>query len=96
MLTLDSQPKLAAKARLRFDRHSGQHLLIYPERGMQLDDTAAQIVQLCDGVRSVAVIAQELAERYAQAAPQIEKDVLEFLQSLSERCLIDDLAVAVQ
>ena len=29
-----SRPKLAAKARLRFDRHEQRFLLLYPERGL--------------------------------------------------------------
>ena len=90
LLTANSCPKLAAKVRLRFDRHSGQYLLIFPERGIQLDATAAEIVKLCDGVRSIATIAQELAQRYAQDVTQIEKDVLELLQSLHDRCVVED------
>ena len=94
MLTRDSQPRLNPKVRLRFDRHSGQHMLVYPERGMQLDATAAEILQLCDGAKNIATIAGELAQRYAHDATRIEQDALEFLQALSDRCLIDDIAQA--
>ena len=89
MLTRDDIPKLAGKVRLRFDRHSGQHLLLYPERGMQLDATAAEILQLCDGTRSVAAVALELAQRHRHECADVERDVLTFLQQLRDRCLIE-------
>ena len=54
-------PKLARKARLRFDRHSGGHMIIYPERGLALNESAAAIAKLCDGTRTVAAIVGELA-----------------------------------
>jgi hypothetical protein len=37
-------PRLAPRARLRFDRHAGQWLLLYPERGLALNASAAAIV----------------------------------------------------
>lgn len=89
MLTPSDIPRLAAKVRLRFDRHSGQHLLLYPERGMQLDATAAEILQLCDGSRTIAAVAGELAQRHHHPDGAVESDVLRFLQQLSDRCLIE-------
>ena len=89
MLTRADTPRLAAKVRLRFDRHSGQHLLLYPERGMQLDARAAEILQLCDGSRSIAVVAAELAQRHHHPVAATEADVLSFLQQLQDRCLIE-------
>jgi pyrroloquinoline quinone biosynthesis protein D len=89
MLTRDDIPRLAVKVRLRFDRHSGQHLLLYPERGMQLDARAAEILQLCDGTRSIAEVAAVLAQQHHHPLSAIESDVLAFLQQLRERCLIE-------
>ena len=42
-LPADARPRLAGKARLRFDRRSARHLLLYPERGLVLSPTAAEI-----------------------------------------------------
>jgi coenzyme PQQ biosynthesis protein PqqD len=89
MLTRNDTPRLAGKVRLRFDRHSGQHLLLYPERGMQLDPRAAEILQLCDGARTIAVVAAELAQRHHHPVNTVESDVLTFLQQLHDRCLIE-------
>jgi len=49
MILADSRPQLAPKARLRFDRLSGGYLLLYPERGLALNPTAASTLQLCTG-----------------------------------------------
>jgi pyrroloquinoline quinone biosynthesis protein D len=89
MLTRSDTPRLASKVRLRFDRHSGQYLLLYPERGMQLDARAAEILQLCDGSRTIAAVAAELAQQHHHEVERVESDVLTFLQQLQERCLIE-------
>ena len=81
-------PKLAKKARLKHDRHSNSTMLIYPERGLELNDVAASIAAKIDGTRSVRVIAEELAEEYEAEADVIEKDVIAFLGDLSDRGLL--------
>ena len=89
MSSADARPKLAAKARLRFDRHEGQHMLIYPEKGMTLNATAAAVAELCTGEHSVAEIIEQLAARHA-ATPRerVEHDVLAFLEQLALRGLL--------
>ena len=85
------RPRLAAKARLRFDARTSRYLLLYPEKGMQLNGTAADIVQLCTGERTVGEIIAELATKYApQPRESIEREVLSFLTALADRQLIDD------
>src|SRR5947209_5700763 len=55
------RPRLAAKARLRFDKRESKHILLYPERGLLLNDTAAAILQACDGSRTLDEIVEVLA-----------------------------------
>jgi coenzyme PQQ biosynthesis protein PqqD len=55
-----SGPRLAAGARLRWDRIDGQYLLLYPERGLALNESAAAILRLCDGSRTIDDIVSEL------------------------------------
>jgi pyrroloquinoline quinone biosynthesis protein D len=55
-----SKPRLAARARLRWDRIDGRYLLLYPERGLALNESAAAILQLCDGSRTIDDIVTEL------------------------------------
>jgi len=89
MIAPEVRPRLAAKARLRLDRKTNRYLLLYPEKGMQLNATAADIVQLCTGEHTVAEIIVRLAEKYAQPATVIEREVHAFLEALSERALLE-------
>jgi coenzyme PQQ biosynthesis protein PqqD len=85
----DARPRLAAKARLRFDRKSTRYMLLYPERGLVLNPTAADIVQLCTGEHTVGAIVERLAEKYAtQPREAIEREVLTFLDAMAARGLV--------
>ncbi len=80
---------MAGKARLRFDRASGGYLLLYPERGLALNPTAASILKLCDGERTVDAIVEELQRDYTERpAPELRQDVLEFLEEMARRGLV--------
>ena len=88
MIDLDTRVRLARKARLRRDPRSNNMMLLYPERGLELSDTAADIAALCDG-RTGAEIADELCARYVGAPRErVEHDVLAFLRTLAERGLL--------
>jgi coenzyme PQQ biosynthesis protein PqqD len=89
VITPASRPRLAPKARLRVDPRSGKHMLLYPERGLELTESAARIAKLCAGQLTVAAIVERLAGEYADADHQrIEDEVLTFLGSLEERGLL--------
>jgi coenzyme PQQ biosynthesis protein PqqD len=79
-------PKLAKKARLRFDRHSGGHMIVYPERGLALNESAAAIAQRCDGTRTIAQIASELGR---EAGKDVTADVIAFVEQLKKKGLLD-------
>jgi coenzyme PQQ biosynthesis protein PqqD len=78
-MTAESRPRLARQARLRRDPLGGGILLLYPEHGLVLNDSAAAILERCDG-RRVAEIATGLVAPLA--------DVLELLTTLAERGLV--------
>ena len=91
MIAKESKPRLSPKARLRFDRHAGQHMLVYPEKGLQLNSTAAAIAALCTGEHSVSAIVEQLGALHPGAPrEQIEREVHEFLQQLQQRGLLRD------
>ena len=91
MITTDTRPRIASKARLRFDRQSERYLLLYPERGLVLSPTAADVVRLCTGEHTVATIVERLAEKYAdQPREVIEREVLDFLGAMADRGLVED------
>ena len=89
-LTRDSRPRLAAKTRLRFDRKAGTFMLLYPEKGLVLNATAADVAQLCTGEHTVGAIVERLAANYNQEPAIVEREVLALLNSLAERGLIQD------
>jgi pyrroloquinoline quinone biosynthesis protein D len=87
VIALDARPRLAPKARLRVDRISGRTMLLYPERGLALNETGAEILDLCTGERRVSEIIEALAERHGANA-QLADEVREFLQKLADRNLL--------
>jgi hypothetical protein len=54
------------------------------------DDIAVSVLQRCDGQASVSTIAAGLAREYDAPAEVVESDVLEMLQDLAEKGIIDD------
>ena len=86
-LTASSVPTLWRLARLDFDAVRQQHVLLYPEGAVLLNDTGTAILQLCDGRRSVAAIAKILGERYQC---DVLTDVIEYLSGLFDQELIRD------
>ena len=89
-MTLASRPRLAARARLRWDRHAEQWLLLYPERGLALNAQAAAIARLLTGEHSIGAIVARLAAAFPGASSDdVERDVLAFLAQLAERRLLE-------
>lgn len=80
-LTSESIPVLWRLARLDFDRVRQQHVLLYPEGAVLLNDTGHAILELCDGTRTVSMIAAALQETYQR---DVSADVLDYLSELSE------------
>jgi coenzyme PQQ biosynthesis protein PqqD len=89
-MTAESRPRLAAKARIRYDRKAERYMLLYPERGLVLNATAADVAQLCTGEHTVRAIVEQLAVKYGQAVPMVEREVLGFLAAMADRGLVHD------
>ena len=91
MIPVDARPILASKVRLRWDRKDARWMLLYPERGLVLNPTAADVVRLCTGELTVDAIVERLAEKYtAQPREDLEREILTFLGRLAERGLVSD------
>ena len=87
------RPRLNPKARLRFDRRTGRHLLLYPETGLELNDTAAAIVRLCTGEWTIDDMVDQLTRTYIDASPgEIMRAAREFLGVLADRGLLHGAA----
>lgn len=85
-----SRPRLVEGARLQYDDVREEHLLLIPEGAVRLNETAAQVLELCDGRSSVDEIAAALSARYQGA--QVADDVRELVDALLERGLVIDAA----
>lgn len=79
-------PRVAAKARLQWDGVRNRHILLYPEGMVALNPTAAEIVGLCDGRRSVDEIVRLLRGKYESG--DITADVQELLAGLAAKGLV--------
>jgi len=88
MIEADKRVRLAAKVRLQRDRVSGKVFLLYPERGLELSDSAARIVALCGEDRTVAAIVDELTTASGEPRERIETEVISFLRALDDRGLL--------
>ncbi|HMI88958.1 MAG TPA: pyrroloquinoline quinone biosynthesis peptide chaperone PqqD [Polyangiaceae bacterium] len=92
MIDVASVVRLAPKARLRFDRLRQQHMLLYPERGIVLSATAADVVALLDDTCEVKSIVEQLVAKYGEAnRAAIARDVLELLRDLAGRGLVAEV-----
>ena len=81
-------PRLATGARLRYDEVREEHLLLVPEGAVRLNPTAVEVLELCDGQRSVDEIVGVLNKRYEGA--DLDADVRELLDGMAERGLVVD------
>ena len=90
MISAGTRPRLAAKARLRWDRKGERHMLLYPEKGLVLNETGADILKLCTGEHTVAAIVEQLSQKYAKDTVAVESEVVTFLQTMSDRGLVQD------
>jgi coenzyme PQQ biosynthesis protein PqqD len=90
VISADTRPRIAPKARLRYDRKADRTMLLYPEKGLVLNATAADIARLCTGEHSVAAIVEQLAAKYGKDPAAIEREVLAFLSALAERGLLQE------
>jgi len=81
-------PSLHPKARLQHDDVRGRDVLLYPEGLVALNPTGAEILVLCDGVRSVADVVATLEQRYGATGGSVKRDVTAFLDGLAAKGLV--------
>ncbi len=80
-----SKPILPRHARLKFDETRQVWVILAPERVLAPDEIAVEILQLCDGQRSVADIVDLLAAKYNAPRDDIGTDVIAMLQDLADK-----------
>jgi pyrroloquinoline quinone biosynthesis protein D len=83
-----SIPRLPRHIKMRHDRARGCWLILAPERVFTPDAIGVAVLQLCDGSRSVDMIARELAETYSAPPERIVADILAMLQDLADKGVV--------
>jgi pyrroloquinoline quinone biosynthesis protein D len=76
---------LAPKARIKWDQVRQKDLLLFPEGLFVLNQTAKEIITMCDGKHTVTTIVKFLSDKYQTP---IEADVREMLSRLVEKRIL--------
>jgi pyrroloquinoline quinone biosynthesis protein D len=85
-----SRPRLVTGARLQYDDVREEHVLLVPEGVVRLNPTAAAVLELCDGERSLDEIVDTLSARYEGS--DLRDDVQGLVDGMTERGLVIDAA----
>jgi pyrroloquinoline quinone biosynthesis protein D len=80
-----SRPILPRHAKLKFDETRQVWVILAPERVLAPDEIAVEVLRLCDGVRSVAQMVDELTAKYTADRAAISTDVVAMLQDLADK-----------
>ena len=83
-----TRPRLVTGARLQYDDVREEHVLLIPEGVVRLNPTAAEVLGLCDGERSLDDIVGALSARYEGA--DVRDDILELVDAMTQRGLVVD------
>ena len=85
---LPERPRLAAGVRLHFDKTRDAWVLLGPERVIEAEGPASEILRRCDGSRTVGQIVDELAVLYTADRTEIEGDVNDMLADLATKRML--------
>jgi pyrroloquinoline quinone biosynthesis protein D len=85
-----TRPRLVTGARLRYDEVREEHVLLVPEGVVRLNRTAAEVLELCDGERSLDDIVGALSARYDGS--DLHRDVEALVDRMTQRGLVVDAA----
>lgn len=88
MPDLPEHPRLAPGVRLHHDKTRGAWVLLCPERVVEAEGPAPEILKRCDGTRSVDAIIDELAAVFAADRALIAADVTDMLRDMAEKGLL--------
>jgi len=84
-------PRLKPHVRLQFNEARKRWVVQAPERVLMPDEIAVTVLQRCDGAATIASIAAGLARDFDAPADVVQGDVIEMLQDLAEKGIIDDV-----
>ena len=84
-----SRPRLATGCRWA-EANGAERMLLFPEGAIRLQGTGREILERCDGQRTVQEIVAELQKLYSVGNPgQIQTEVGTFLEQLHRKRVVD-------
>ncbi|MGQ0611825.1 MAG: pyrroloquinoline quinone biosynthesis peptide chaperone PqqD [Paracoccaceae bacterium] len=87
-----SKPALPRHVRLRFDATRERWVILAPERVLVPDEISVEVLQLCDGQRSIEEVVAVLAAKFAAPPEMIQTDCIALLQDLADKGYLLDKA----
>ncbi len=88
-LETSSRPHLAAGCRWA-PANGPERMLLFPEGAIRLQGTGREILERCDGQRTIEQIVKELQNLYSGGDPAvIREEVGKFLQQLQQKRIVD-------
>jgi pyrroloquinoline quinone biosynthesis protein D len=75
--------------RLQWEEAQQKYVILYPEGMVELNESSAEILQLCDGSRNINQIIAELEEMFS--ASDLKDDINSFLEVALKNGWIEQL-----
>jgi pyrroloquinoline quinone biosynthesis protein D len=83
-----SQPRFASGC--RWGSQGEERVVLFPEGMIRVQGTGQNILELCDGQRTVEEIVAALSAAFSGADPaKIQEDVGSFLEALQQKRIVD-------
>lgn len=82
-------PRLPHGVRLKEDKVRNRWVLLAPERVLEPDDIAVEIIRRCDGSATLGGVIDDLARTFSADRETVASDVKSILAFLSERRMVD-------
>ena len=77
-LNTDLPIQLSRTHRLQWEEAQQKNIILYPEGMVELNDSSAEILKLCDGTRNLAQIVNELEQKFSTSG--LTNDINAFLE----------------
>ncbi|HEX4918621.1 MAG TPA: pyrroloquinoline quinone biosynthesis peptide chaperone PqqD [Limnobacter sp.] len=81
--SIPEHPKLNPLFRMQYEEAQKTHVLLYPEGMVKLNQSASEILLLCDGTRTVTQIVKHLETKFSTQG--LEPDVRSMLTEACRR-----------
>jgi pyrroloquinoline quinone biosynthesis protein D len=89
-----SVPAFPRGVKFRFNQAKQQWVILAPERLLEPDETAVEVLKLIDGKVTLGAVIDQLAEMFKAPRGVIAGDVVALLQDLADKAFLIDAAAA--